>query len=125
MNTSGQKGVSVHCSQRKGVKSNFSVNESYGKILHEVSSQPTTDFLHDQISILHLSKQNDNLPIQHAFNPVHANCKLSRAETHVYYFSTHKGSQFRLGPLGAAVILIILIVIILLVANLAQHLRLK
>lgn len=126
MNTSGQIGVSVHCSQKKEVKSNFLVNESYGKILDEVPSQPTTDFLHDQISIFHLSKQNDSLPIGTLFYPIHANCKLFRAGIHVYYFPTHKGSQFPLGPLGAAVILIILIIlIILLVANLAQHLRLK
>lgn len=85
--------------------------------MDEVPSQPTTDFLHEQISIFHLSKQNDSLPIGTLFYPIHANCKLFRA--------AHKGSQFPLGPLGAAVVLILIILIILLVANLAQHLRLK
>lgn len=78
------------------------------------------------MSVFHLSKQNYNLPSQHTFYPVHADCKLFRAEAHLYYFSTCKGSQFiNLGPLGAAAKLIMLILIILLVANLAQHLRLK
>lgn len=40
-------------------------------------------------------------------------------------FSAHKGPLFQPGPLGAAVMLIMLIFIILLVANLAQHLKLK
>lgn len=55
----------------------------------------------------------------------HANCRPLRAETRVCYFSAHKGPLFQPGPLGAAVMLIMLIFIILLVANLAQHLKLK
>lgn len=96
-----------------------------GKYCMRLLPSPPPIFSMSKSLSFHLSKQNYDLPIQHTFYPVHANCKLFRAETLVYYFSAYKEPYFQLEPLGAAVILIILILIILLVENLAQHLRLK